>query len=103
MRPIVASIHGPTTLASKFLNDLLAPIFLSVNRQHTFINDIDVIRQLEKYATNGYLTPTTKFITIDVENLYTMIPREGTLAALVRFCIKHSQQGKIGRSQLIIS
>lgn len=81
---------------SKFLNDLLAPIFLSVNRKHTFINDIDVIRQLEKYASDGYLTSITKFITIDVENLYTMIPRDGALAALARFCIKHSYQGKIG-------
>jgi hypothetical protein len=25
-----------------------------------------------------------------------MIPREGALAELARFCIKHSQQGKIG-------
>ncbi len=92
----MASIHAPATLASKFLNDLLAPIFLTVNRKHTFINDIDVIRQLEKYAAGGYLTSTTKFITIDVENLYTMIPREGALAALGRFCMKHSHQGKIG-------
>jgi hypothetical protein len=81
---------------SKFLNDLLAPIFIIVNRQHTFINDIDVIRQLEKYVVDGHLTSTTKFITIDVENLYTMIPREGALAALARFCIKHSNRGKIG-------
>ncbi len=75
---------------------ILAPIFLTVNSKHTFINDIDVIRQLEKYAADGYLTSTTKFITIDVENLYTMIPREGALAALARFCAKHSHQGKIG-------
>ena len=83
-------------MASKFLNDLLAPIFLTVNRRYTFINDIDVIRQLETYAAEGHLTSRTKFITIDVENLYTMIPREGALAALARFCIKHSHQGKIG-------
>ena len=89
-------MHAPITAASKFLNDLLAPIFLTVNRKHTFINDIDVIRQLERYAADGYLTSTTKFITIDVENLYTMIPREGALAALAGFSAKHSHQGKIG-------
>ncbi|CAF4389634.1 unnamed protein product, partial [Adineta steineri] len=44
LRPIVASIHAPATLASKFLNDILAPIYLKVNRKYTFINDIDVIR-----------------------------------------------------------
>ncbi|CAF1056727.1 unnamed protein product [Adineta steineri] len=96
LRPIVASIHAPATLASKFLNDVLAPIYLKVNRKYTFINDIDVIRQLEQYAADGYLTPRTKFITIDVENLYTMIPRDGALTALGRFCIKYCYQGKIG-------
>jgi hypothetical protein len=51
---------------------------------------------LEQHAANGHLTATTKFVTTDVENLYTMIPRVGALQALSRFCIKHSNQGKIG-------
>ncbi|CAF3855959.1 unnamed protein product, partial [Rotaria sp. Silwood1] len=87
---------APATLVSQFLNDLLAPIYLDVTRKYTFINDIDVNRTLEKYAANGYLTSTTKFVTSDVENLYTMIPRKGALEALGRFCIRHSKQGKIG-------
>jgi hypothetical protein len=33
---------------SKFLNDLLAPIYLQAARQTTFINGIDVVRQLEE-------------------------------------------------------
>ncbi|CAF3912342.1 unnamed protein product [Rotaria sp. Silwood1] len=96
LRPIIASIRAPATLVSQFLNDLLAPIYLDVTRKYTFINDIDVIRTLEKHAANGYVTSTTKFITSDVENLYTMIPRKGALEALGRFCIRHSKQGKIG-------
>ncbi|CAF3892197.1 unnamed protein product [Rotaria sp. Silwood1] len=96
LRPIIASIRAPATLVSQFLNDLLAPIYLDVTRKYTFINDIDVIRTLEKHAANGYLTSTTKFITSDVENLYTMIPRQRALEALGRFCIRHSKQGKIG-------
>ena len=67
-----------------------------MNRQHTFINDIDFIQQLRKYAADGYLISTTKFITTDIEKLYTVIPRDAALAALDRFCIKYSQQGKIG-------
>ncbi|CAF1468680.1 unnamed protein product, partial [Rotaria sordida] len=39
LRPIVAAIHAPATEISKFLNDLLAPIFLRVARQTTFINE----------------------------------------------------------------
>ncbi|CAF1436528.1 unnamed protein product, partial [Rotaria sordida] len=49
LRPIIACIHAPATLVSKFLNDLLAPIYLNVAREITFINGIDVIRKLEKY------------------------------------------------------
>jgi len=78
------------------LNNLLAPIFLKVARDTTFINGIDVIRKLETYVANGHLKSTTKFITADVIDLYTMIPRQGALDTLARFCVKHSRQGKIG-------
>jgi hypothetical protein len=89
-------MHAPTTLISKFLNNLLAPIFLQVARQTTFINSIDVIRKLHTYVTNDYLKSTTQFITCDVTDLYTMIPRLGALEALARFCLKYSKHGKIG-------
>ena len=91
-----AYMHGPTTLLSKFLNDLLAPIFLKVARHTTFINGIDLVRKLEKYVANGHLSATTKFITADVTDLYTMIPRQGALEAPSQFCVKHSLNGKIG-------
>ena len=74
-------MHAPATLISKFLNDLLAPICLKVTRQYTFINDIDVIRRLELYTSDGYPQSTAKFVTIDVENLYTMILRQSALDA----------------------
>jgi hypothetical protein len=47
-------------------------------------------------VANGHLKSTTKFITADVIDLYTMIPRKGALEVLAQFCIKHSKQGKIG-------
>lgn len=75
---------------------MLAPIFLQVARQTTFINSIDVLRKLEKYVQDGYFKSTTKFITADVIDLYTMIPRQGALEALARFCLRNSKQGKIG-------
>ncbi|CAF1617951.1 unnamed protein product [Rotaria magnacalcarata] len=96
LRPIIACINGPTTLVSKVLNALLPPIFLSVVRETTFINDIDVIRKLEKYVLDGLFQSTTKFIVIDVTDLYTMIPREGALRALLRFLEENSYDGKIG-------
>ncbi|CAF4826156.1 unnamed protein product [Rotaria sp. Silwood1] len=51
-RPIVAAIHAPATQVSKFLNDLLAPVFLRVARETTFLNGIDLVRALEKYVAN---------------------------------------------------
>ncbi|CAF1417784.1 unnamed protein product [Rotaria sordida] len=96
LRPIVAAIHAPATEIFKFLNDLLAPKFLRVARQTTFINGIDLVQALEKYVANGYLKPTTLFITFDVENLYTMIPRQGDLEVLLQFLERNLRNNKIG-------
>ena len=57
---------------------------------------MDVIRKLDNYISHGYFQSTTKFIVIDVTDLYTMIPREGALYALMRFLEKHSYHGRIG-------
>jgi hypothetical protein len=74
----------------------LAPIYLQVARETTFINGIDVVRKLETYPANGHFKSTTYFITADVKNLYTKIPINGALYALIRFLEKHSHTGKIG-------
>ncbi|CAF1110718.1 unnamed protein product, partial [Didymodactylos carnosus] len=65
-------------------------------RQTTFINGIDVARQLEEYVAHGHFTSTTKFVTADVKDLYTMIQRQGAIEALIRFLEKYSHHGKIG-------
>lgn len=65
-------------------------------RETTFTNSIEVVKKLEKYAADGHLKPTTKFITADVKNLYTVIPREGGREAFMRFLRKYSKRGKIG-------
>ena len=65
-------------------------------RETTFTNSIEVVKKLEKYAADGHLKPTTKFITADVKNLYTVIPREEGRLAFIRFLRKYSKRGKIG-------
>ncbi|CAF3768809.1 unnamed protein product [Rotaria socialis] len=96
LRPIVAAIHAPATQLSKFLNDLLAPVFLRVARETTFINGIDLVRTLEKYVIDKQLKPTTLFVSFDVENLYTMIPRQGALIALIEFLERYLPNKRIG-------
>jgi hypothetical protein len=78
------------------LDRLLRPIFDRVAEQTTFINGIDLVRQLEKYRDSGRLWPTTQFVTFDVTDLYTMIPRNGALEALGRFLVQNSIKGKVG-------
>lgn len=85
---------------SKFLNDLLAPFFLKVASTTTFLNSIDFVRKLERYVADGRLTYNTKFVTADVANLYTMIPRIGALEALMRFLEKHTDHGRIGQFRI---
>ncbi|CAF2892523.1 unnamed protein product [Rotaria sp. Silwood2] len=96
VRPIVASINAPARQISSFLDELLTPIYNYVTKDITFINGIDVVRKLQEYQQQGYLTSTTLFLTFDVADLYTMIPRDGAIAALTRFCQKYANNGKIG-------
>ncbi|CAF4742802.1 unnamed protein product, partial [Rotaria sp. Silwood2] len=100
VRPIVASINTPSRQISSFLDQLLTPIYNYVTKDITFINSIDLIRKLKDYTEKGYLTSTTLFITFDVADLYTMIPRDGAIAALRRFCQKYSVNGKIGNLKI---
>ncbi|CAF3313319.1 unnamed protein product [Rotaria sp. Silwood2] len=100
VRPIVASINAPARLISSFLDQILTPIYNHVTKDITFINGIDVVRKLKEYQQQGYLTSTTLFVIFDVADLYTMIPRDGAITALTRFCKKYSINGKIGNVKI---
>ena len=89
-------MSGPTIGVSHFLDRLLRPIFDRAAKFTTFVNGIDLVRQLENYRDRGCLLPSTQFVTFDVTDLYTMIPRDGALEALGRFLVQNLVQGKIG-------
>ncbi|CAF1385952.1 unnamed protein product [Adineta steineri] len=95
LRPIVSSIRAAAKGLSHFLDQLLRPIFNRAARQTTFINGIHFIRRLELYRNIGRLSSTTTFITFDVTDLYTMIPRDGALHILEEFLYKHARNGRI--------
>ncbi|CAF1568614.1 unnamed protein product [Didymodactylos carnosus] len=82
LRPIVSSIKAAATGVSHFLDLLLRPIFDQAAKETTIINSIQFVRQIESYRDSGRLLPTTLFVTFDVANLYTMIPRDGAILAL---------------------
>jgi hypothetical protein len=76
-------MRAPVTGLSHFFGQLLRPIFDRAARQTTFINDIHFVRRMELYRNLGRLSATTtSFVTFDVADLYTMIPRNGALLIL---------------------
>ncbi|CAF1535325.1 unnamed protein product [Adineta ricciae] len=89
LRPIVSSMHMPTTGISKFLDRLLRPLFDKHVRSTTIIDGVDLIRRLQAYTANGYLKPTTYFCTFDITDLYTMLPQEESLDILTEFLLEH--------------
>ncbi|CAF1495644.1 unnamed protein product, partial [Adineta steineri] len=95
LRPIISMIRSPAIGISHFLDQFLRPIFDQATKQTMFINDIHFVRRLEFYQSIGRLTSKTNFITFDVTDLYTMIPRNGALVALEEFLNERATNGRI--------
>ena len=80
LRPIISGLRHPTIKISKFLDDLLRPLFNEMAKETTIESGFELIKQLEKWSSEK-LTPETLFCTLDVVDLYTMIPQvEGVLS-----------------------
>jgi hypothetical protein len=75
-------MNTPTTGISKFLDQLIRPLFDKHVRSTTIIDGVDLIRRLETYVENDYLKPTTQLCTFDITDLYTMLPQEESLDVL---------------------
>lgn len=88
-------MHAAATGLSHFLDLVIRPLYNRVAKQTTFINGTHFVRRMELYRDLGLLSPTTIFITIDVADLYTMIPREGALLRLKEFLCEHATNGRI--------
>ena len=78
-------MRTPTTAISKFLDKLIRPLFDKHARPTTIIDGVDLIRRLQKYASQGYLKPTTLLCSFDITDLYTMLPQEESLNILMEF------------------
>ena len=79
------TIHAATTGISHFLDELIRPLYNKHAIPKPIIDGSDLLRQLEQYARDGYLQPTTLFCTSDITNLYTMLPQDDSLDILEEF------------------
>jgi hypothetical protein len=83
LRPIMAGLKSPTIGISKWLEGLLRPLFDRLACDITIENGVQLIKQVERWSAN-YLTSATSFITMDVTDLYTMIPQEAGVTVIKR-------------------
>ena len=80
LRPIISSLKHPTTKISKYLDDLLRPLFNKMAQQTTVESGFELLKQLHIWSEHNFQKETL-FCTIDVTDLYTMIPQvEGVLS-----------------------
>jgi len=80
LRPIVAGMKHPTIKISRMLDELLRPLFNKMAATTTVTSGNEVLDKLEKWSVKN-LRQTTTFCTLDVCNLYTMIPQiDGVLS-----------------------
>ncbi|CAF3517214.1 unnamed protein product, partial [Rotaria sp. Silwood2] len=80
LRPIVSGLKHPTIKISKYLDELLRPLFDKIALKTTVTSGFDAMKQLYEWSTYN-LREETLLCTIDVVDLYTMIPQtEGVLA-----------------------
>ncbi|CAF1544374.1 unnamed protein product [Adineta ricciae] len=89
LRPIVAGMQSPTIRISKWLDDLLRPLFNQLASDIAIENGTQLIKSVERWSEN-YLTSSTTFISMDVTDLYTMIPQEGGVVAIKRLLEEHN-------------
>jgi hypothetical protein len=82
-------MNTPTTGISKFLDQLIRPLFDKHVRTTTIIDGVDLIRHLETYVENDHFKPTTLFCTFDITDLYTMLPQEESLNILTEFLLQY--------------
>ncbi|CAF3917583.1 unnamed protein product [Rotaria sordida] len=80
LRPIISGLKHPTIKISKFLDELLRPLFDKMALKSTVTSGFELVKQLQKWSKDN-MRQETLFCTIDVMDLYTMVPQvEGVLA-----------------------
>ncbi len=80
LRPIIAGLKHPTIKISRFLDNLLRPLFNQMAKEDTVDSASELIKKLDQWSKE-HMKKETLFCTIDITDLYTMIPQtEGILS-----------------------
>jgi hypothetical protein len=80
LRPIISGLKHPTIKISRYLDGLLRPLFNKMASDTTVDSGCEIIKKLYDWSKQN-LNQDTVFCTLDVIDLYTMIPQfEGVMA-----------------------
>ena len=85
LRPIICGLRHPTIKISRFLDDLLRTLFNKMARPTTVDSDFELVKRLNQWSARA-LRKETLFCTIDVVDLYTMIPQVEGVLSLNKMC-----------------
>jgi hypothetical protein len=85
VRPIENTMRSPTRNISKFLDEILRPIFDEKCKTTTIIDGAHLITGFTDHTNKGHLKPTTLFCTSDIHNLFTMLPQDEAFNSLMEF------------------
>ncbi|CAF4153085.1 unnamed protein product, partial [Adineta steineri] len=80
LRPIISGLKHPTLKISKFLDKILRPLFDKMAATRTVSNGFELLKKIQLWSSIN-MKQETVLCTIDVTDLYTMIPQmEGVLS-----------------------
>ncbi|CAF4901697.1 unnamed protein product [Rotaria sp. Silwood1] len=81
LRPIISGLKHPTIKISKYLDDLLRPLFDKMAKESTVTSGFELLKKVEEWSKLN-INQQTLFCTIDVVDLYTMIPQTEDVLSL---------------------
>ncbi|CAF4304720.1 unnamed protein product, partial [Adineta steineri] len=80
LRPIISGLKYPTLKIFTFLDKILRPLFDKIAATRTVSNGFELLKKVQQWSTIN-MKQETVLCTIDVTDLYTMIPQvEGVLS-----------------------
>ncbi|CAF4148735.1 unnamed protein product, partial [Rotaria sordida] len=102
LRPIISGLKHPTIKISKFLDDLLRPLFDKMASNTTVMSGFELVKKLQQWSQVN-MKKETILCTVDVADLYTMSPQvEGVLTLKKMLDFLHIKQIKELKVEAII-
>ncbi|CAF1372469.1 unnamed protein product [Rotaria sordida] len=94
LRPIISGLKHPTIKISKFLDELLRPLFDRMALKSTVTSGFELLKRLQEWSKDN-MRQETLLCTIDITDLYTMVPQtEGVLS--LKKMLDHLKLKQIG-------